>query len=97
MERPMKPFHIIKLEIVVQATPSSLNRVIRVKIDILIFHCPPETLNVDVVKHSACPSPTDANVSRFIDEDGDYLAHFVELPSVSPRKETAQNLDSQSS
>ena len=63
MERPMKPFHIIKLEIV--ATPSSLNRVIRVKIDILIFHCPPETLNVDVVKHSACPSPTDANVSRF--------------------------------
>ena len=65
IERPMKPLFIKKLEIVVQATPSRLNRVIRMKIDMFIFHCPPETFNENVVIHSACSSPTDANVSRF--------------------------------
>ena len=65
IERPMKPLLIIKLEIVVQTTPSRVNRVIRMKIDMFIFHCPPETFNENVIKHSACSSPTDTNVSRF--------------------------------
>ena len=49
----MKPLLIIKLEIVVQATPSRVNRVIRMKIDMFIFRCPPETFNENVVIHSA--------------------------------------------
>jgi len=36
-------------------------------------------------------------VSLFLDEYGDYLAHFVELPSVSRGKKWAQSLDNQSS
>ena len=57
----MKPIPIIKLEIVVQATPSRVNRVIRMKIDMFIFHCPPETFNENVVKHCACDEePSDS-------------------------------------
>ena len=61
----MRALLIIKLEIVVQATPNLVNRVIKMKIDMFIFHCPPEAFDENVVKHSACSSPTDANVSRF--------------------------------
>ena len=58
----MKPLLIIKLEIVVQATPSRVNGVISVKIDILILHGAPETLNEDVIKIATSAVPTDGNV-----------------------------------
>lgn len=64
VERRMNPILIIKLEIVVQSAPSSVNRIILVTIDMFIVYWPPEPLIENIVKHSACPSTIDEYVSR---------------------------------
>ena len=60
----MKPLLIVKVEIVSQPTPSSVQRVIVVEIYLLILNTSPQPLNEDVIQIAASAVPADSNVSR---------------------------------
>ena len=65
IQRRMKPFGVVKLEVSLQVTPRIENRRILMKVNFLVFDTAPETLNENVVEGPATAVHADSDIFVF--------------------------------
>ena len=61
----MKPLHVVKEEVLGQKRTRFGNRLILVKIDLLVFNRPPESLNKNIIEYPTSAIHADPDTSLF--------------------------------